>query len=185
MFRSHSLLDDEAVAWLSTVDTAALTDQQRLGLAFPHRNTTITNQQYRSLTGCDPVTASRELTGMAAAGLLEKTRDRRWTFWRLADNFATGDTGESRRLQPELWPGPVDVVGSAGIRPALRRDRSAEIRTLLADGPRTTGEIAHALRLTSQGALRWLHHERYERSFRTTCLRHGHAVRYQVVGGDR
>ncbi len=42
------MLDDGAVAWLSIIDTAALSDHQRLGLAFLHRNTTITNQQDRS-----------------------------------------------------------------------------------------------------------------------------------------
>lgn len=49
------MLDDGAVAWLSIIDTAALSDHQRLGLAFLHRNTTITNQQDRSPPGCDSV----------------------------------------------------------------------------------------------------------------------------------
>ncbi len=143
VFRNHSLLDDEAVAWLSTIDTAALSDHQRLGLAFLHRNTTITNQQYRSLTGCDSVTASKELTGMAAAGLLEKTRDRRWTLWRLADGLGTG--------------GPGGAGAGREHRPAARQNRVTEIRALLADGPRDTREIADALGLTTQGVLRWLH----------------------------
>ncbi|WP_261555908.1 ATP-binding protein [Frankia tisae] len=143
VFRNHSLLDDEAVAWLSTIDTAALSDHQRLGLAFLHRNTTITNQQYRSLTGCDSVTASKELTGMAAAGLLEKTRDRRWTLWRFADGLGTG--------------GPGGAGAGREHRPAARQNRVTEIRALLADGPRDTREIADALGLTTQGVLRWLH----------------------------
>ncbi|SNQ46470.1 putative transcriptional regulator [Frankia canadensis] len=161
VFHSHSLLDDDSVAWLSTVDTAGLADRQRFGLAFLYRNTTITNQQYRGLTGCDAGTASRDLTGMAAAGLVTKNGDRRWTQWRLAEGLIpdrrVSDHGaESRRGQAALWP-TSSSAGAAVARPAGRRDRSADIRVLLAGGPRDTNEIANALGMTPQGALRWLH----------------------------
>ena len=74
IIRNHGLLDDDAVSWLSTLDTARLTDRQRLGLAFLHRNGQITNQQYRTVTGTDSLTATRELTGLAGEGLIEKTQ---------------------------------------------------------------------------------------------------------------
>ncbi|MCK9896460.1 ATP-binding protein [Frankia sp. AgB32] len=157
VFHNHSLLDDEAVAWLSTIDTAALSDQQRLGLAFLHRNATITNQQYRSLTGCDSVTASKDLSSMATTGLLEKARDRRWTLWRLAEGVAGGRAEEGRNTQAALWPSAAGPADATGVTSARRRDRSADIRALLADGPRDTREIADVLRLSPQGTLRWLH----------------------------
>ncbi len=65
IIRNHGLLDEDALAWLSGIDTAGLNDRQRLGLAYLRRNAKITNQQYRTLTGCDSLTATRELSGLA------------------------------------------------------------------------------------------------------------------------
>ena len=64
VIRNHGLLDDTGLAWLATIDTADLNDRQCLGLAFLHRHGKITNQQYRTITGCDALTATRELTGL-------------------------------------------------------------------------------------------------------------------------
>ncbi len=148
VIKNHGLLDDEAVAWLSTMDTASLTDRQRLGLAFLRRNFTITNHQYRTLTGCDSLVATRDLAGIAARGLLDKISDRRWTVWRLA-----AGVNEDRAVepaQPGLWP------DDSRTRLAGRRNRHAEILELLAGGPRSTQEMAAALGLTSQAVLNWL-----------------------------
>jgi ATP-dependent DNA helicase RecG len=168
VLNNHGLLDD-AVAWLSTIDTAALTDRQRLGLAFLRRNSTITNHQYRTLTGCDSLSATRELTGMAAHGLLYKTSDRRWTVWRLMPG-ASG-TSTTAPPQPGLWPGGV------GSAPAplpdrakeTHRDRRKEIRALLANGPRSAPEMAAELALTTEGLLRWLRRMEAEGEVRTTA----------------
>ncbi len=174
VIHNHGLLDDEAVAWLSTIDTATLTDRQRLGLAFLRRNSTITNHQYRTLTGCDSLTATRELAGLAACGFLRKTSDRRWTVWHLT--LAAGSSGAQKtepivtaggtgmgksnllaammeRAQSGLWAGHP---GDTDTAPASRRDRREEIRALLANGPRSAQEMAAELMLTSQGVLRWL-----------------------------
>lgn len=140
--RNHGLLDDGAVSWLSTLDTAGLNDRQRLALAFLHRNDRITNQQYRSLTGTDSLTATRELTGLASDGLVRKTSDRRWTVWVL----------ESRRYeaaQPRLEF--VDTVP-----PPARRDRRPEIRALLISGPQPTRHLADQLGITAEGVRQWL-----------------------------
>ena len=139
--KNHGLLDDDAVAWLSAMDTSLLNDRQRLGLAFLHRNRTITNQQYRSLTGCDAQTATRELTGLASAGLVAKTNDRRWTIWVLHDEL-------DRLAQPRLDFG--------GKSPRVRRDRRPEIRALLAAGAQPTRGLAEELEMTRAGVLLWL-----------------------------
>lgn len=136
--RNHGLLDDTALAWLATIDTAGLNDRQRLGLAFAHRHGKITNQQYRTITGCDPLTATRELTGLAARHLIDKNNDRRWTVWNLATTVP---------VQPSLDFTPP---------PRNRRDRRTEIDQLLASGPKTTSAIAHALGLSREGVLKWL-----------------------------
>lgn len=136
--RNHGLLDDDAIAWLSTIDTAGLNDRQRLALAFLHRNARITNQQYRSLTGTDSLTATRELTGLAAHGLIDKTSDRRWTIWVLAQHHEP-----TRQLELPNQPGS-------------RQDRRPAIRALLSAGPRPAQHLAAELNLTREAVLRWL-----------------------------
>jgi ATP-dependent DNA helicase RecG len=173
VINNHGLLDDDAVAWLSTIDTAALTDRQRLGLAFLRRNSTITNHQYRTLTGCDSLTATRDLTGMAAHGLLDKTSDRRWTVWRLAPG--AGDTGTATPAHPGLWPGDTGAVAaplSAPLRDRreeTHRDRREDIRALLAHGPRSAPEMAAELNLSTEGLLRWLRRMESDGEVKTTA----------------
>lgn len=142
IIRNHGLLDDDAVAWLSTIGTAGLNDRQRLAMAFIHRNGRITNQQYRSVTGTDSLTATRELTGLAAEGLIDKTSDRRWTVWVLA-----GD--QEHELQPRLDFGE-------DARPRVRSDRRTSIRALLHGGPQSTSYLAKELGITAEGVRRWL-----------------------------
>lgn len=142
IIRNHGLLDDDAVAWLSTIDTARLNDRQRLALAFLHRNGRITNQQYRSVTGTDSLTATRELTGLAAEGLIDKTSDRRWAVWVLA---GTDEVEQQPRLEFAVEP-PTPP----------RSARWASIRTLLQDGPQSTKYLANELGITPEGVRQWL-----------------------------
>ncbi|HZJ28147.1 MAG TPA: ATP-binding protein [Acidimicrobiia bacterium] len=142
LIRNHGLLDEEALAWLANVDTTGLHDRQRLGLAFARRHSPITNQQYRTLTGCDALTATRDLTGMAGLGLLEKSRDRRWARWHLAG--ANRDDGQT--------PLPFGNEGTA----SPRRDRRPDLLRLLVGGPRSSRELAASLGMTKEGVLKWL-----------------------------
>ena len=152
---NHGLLDDEAVEWLSTLDTAGLGDRQRLALAYLRRKTTITNREYRSLSGCDSLTATRELTGLASTGLIDKTSDRRWTVWRLVDEASSGGGQQS-----------LEFV-SSGV--SQRRDRRPEIRKQLGSGPKSALEMSNTLGLTKQGLLVWLRRMEDEGVVRITC----------------
>ena len=142
VIRNHGLLDEEALEWLSTIDTVGLNDRQRLGLAFLHRNRGLTNQQYRTLTGCDALTATRDLTGMAGRNLIDKTSDRRWAVWHLLGT-------DLRDTQQQLDLAPAE--------PRSRRDRRPEILRLLAHGERSSTDLSDALGLTRQAVLNWLH----------------------------
>lgn len=168
--KNHGLLDDVAIAWLSTIDTAQINDRQRLALAYLRRNRRITNQQYRSLTGCDPLTATRELTGLAGEGLIHKTSDRRWTVWTLL-----GDDGPETQPQLELDGKPR----------RSRLDRRAEIRTLLESGPQPARLLADELQLTREGVLRWLRRLEEDGEVEATCeSRHSRRNQWRLVDLD-
>ena len=111
-------------------------------LAFLRRNRRITNQQYRSVTGSDSLTATRELTGLAAEGLIDKTSDRRWTVWVLAG-------AQDHEPQPRL-----EFADEA--TPQRRSDRSSSIRALLQVGPQSAKYLATELGITPEGVRQWL-----------------------------
>lgn len=170
---NHGLLDDDAVAWLSTIDTTGLNDQQRLVLAFARRTGSVTNQQYRTVTGADAQTATRELTAMASQGLLRKANDRRWARWLLVEQSAGTDRGN--RQQPLPLRGPPEQ---------RRGDRRNEIVRLLATGPKSTAELGRTLGLTREGVLRWLRRLEGEGVVRPTAeARQSRLNQWQLIGG--
>jgi ATP-dependent DNA helicase RecG len=126
----------------SPVDVDRLNDRQRLALAFLHRNGRITNQQYRSVTGTDSLAATRELTGLAAEGLIEKTSDRRWAVWTLV---GAKEANSQRRLE-----------FTEETSPPFRRDRRQQILDLLRSGPQSSRYLADSLGMTKEGVLQWL-----------------------------
>ncbi|WP_322750630.1 MULTISPECIES: ATP-binding protein [unclassified Frankia] len=178
VIQNHGLLDDDAVGWLSTIDTVALTDRQRLGLAFLRRNATITNHQYRTLTGCDSLTATKDLTGMALRGLLDKRSDRRWTVWRLATDLTGVEAPDL--AQPSPYPDATGTVSTA--RRSRSEGRREEIRALLANGPRSAHEMAAELALTAEGVLRWLRRMETDGEIRTTATsRNSRLNRWELI----
>jgi len=166
--RNHGLLDDEAVQWLATIDTVGLSDRQRLGLAYLRRHSTMTNQQYRTLTGCDALTATRDITAIAARGLIQKSSDRRWAVWHLVEEL---DVEPSQR-QLDFTDAP---------RVARRRDRTAEIRSLLGPGSRSTRELASELGMSPQGVLNWLLRMEASGEVRATAKRRSRANRWELT----
>lgn len=167
--KNHGLLDDEAVEWLSTLDTVGLEDRQRLALAYLWRNKSITNQQYRTLSGCDSLTATRELTGLASASLIDKMSDRRWTVWVLHGGDA-----------PSVRQQSLDLDSSAM---GQRRDRRPEIRRLLETGPQSVREMANTLGMTKAGLLRWIREMEDAGEVRATCVkRRSPHNKWELVG---
>ena len=142
--RNHGLLDEETLAWLADLDTSGLSDRQHLALAYLRRNDGITNQQYRTLTGCNSLDATRDLTRLATAGLLEKRNDRRWTVWALAESL--------RPTQARLDFEHTEVEAAT----SPRADRRDEIRALLQSGPRSTRDLAEAIGIGPEAVRLWL-----------------------------
>lgn len=143
---NHGLLDDTALSWLAQINTSGLNDQQRLGLAFAWRMGSITNQQYRTVTGVDALTATRELGAIATKGLVTKMSDRRWARWHIAPAI----DGTVRSPRQEELPDP----GARSRRAESRR--RGEIIRLLATGPRSTAELRDALGFRSAEGVRRL-----------------------------
>ena len=182
VFRNHTVLDQPALEWLSTLGDAELNDRQRLGLAHVRRHLHIDNRGYRALTGCDASTATRDLTDLGRRGLLEKTGGRRRAEWRLSGSLhgrgrrAHGprpplSLGVRRRATetPTTGAAPVSLANgtdgspSAGNRgvtapePTVRMSkRQRQVWDILAGGPRSSTHIADSLDVTRGAALNLL-----------------------------
>lgn len=157
VLRNHDVLNAETSAWLSMFDRSRINENQRLGLAFLYRNRRISKSQYRILSGCHSQIATRELTELATLGLIEKTHDRHWPVWRLSSGSGHGESPQSRSAARGHGGGAKAPLG-----------RRAQIRLLLASGPKSAGVLARELDMTRGGLLRWLRRMEEEGEVRPT-----------------
>lgn len=125
---NHSLLDPDTLNWLTTSSTADLSHSQRLGLALARRAGQLTNSSYRVATGVDPATATKELSALAQAGWLTRDGGRRFAIWSL--------------VPPAQQPATVQS------HPANQDAALA----FLADGPKSSREVAEHLGVSKQSA---------------------------------
>lgn len=169
MIRNHGLLDEQVLAWLATVDTSGLNDRQRLALAYLRRNDKITNSQYRTLTGVDAQTATKELTALSTRGLVSKDGDKRGTSWRASEKAA-------QWIRPQL---PLE-----GLEPPPKGKRREEIRHLLASGPKSTAELAAFAGVGKEAIRHWLRRMELAGEVRPTAgTRSNRNNKWQLVGG--
>ncbi len=82
-FRSHTLLNPEAVAWLNRFAEKPMNDHQRMGLVYLRHNQGMTNNDYQRLNHVDSVTATRELRNLTDYGLVDLHGSRRWAYYTL------------------------------------------------------------------------------------------------------
>lgn len=138
---NHTLLDQNALTWLAGLGDLDLTDRQRLGLAHARRAGSLSNAEYRALTGTDSHTATQDLMALGAAGLLVRESAGRGTTWHLAHN------------RPETLPGLEHH--DAAPRQHNLPPRQREIVALLAEGARSTSDLAQAAGISPQAV--WKH----------------------------
>lgn len=149
-FSNASLLDTEALNWLTGLQHATLSDNQRLALAYARKNSRITNAEYCRLTLVDSRDATRDLAELVRQGLLVQEGARRWASYILAQ--------QPSHLGTQAEPATV-----------RRADRRAQIMALLiSDGPLTAADIARKIGLTRAAVLRWLRILRDERRIEMT-----------------
>ena len=173
VFRNHTVLDHEAVAWLATLHAEGLNDRQRLGLAHARRHGQIDNRGYRVLTGCDGGTATQELTDLRRQGLLERTGGRRWAAWRLRERppapepLGNESEGASPGRRPpnaaadprdpaDTGPLPVAPAEASGVAATRLTSRHRQVLDLLGDRPTTSAQLADSLGVTRGAVLNWL-----------------------------
>ena len=143
---NQTLLDVEALTWLESLRRKDLSDRQRLGLALLKRRGRITNEIYRTVTGCDSLTATRDLSGLADRGLVERIGASRAATW--YPSAAKADVERRRGTPP-----PIERPRLAS---SSRRDRREEIERLLDAAPLSTRELAEHLALKRGAVLAWL-----------------------------
>jgi predicted HTH transcriptional regulator len=84
IFKNHTLLDPETVAWLNQFAAYPLTDAQRMALAYLRVNPRMTNSDYRRLNNTTTVEATRDLRELVDLGLIEMHGTRRWAYYTLS-----------------------------------------------------------------------------------------------------
>jgi ATP-dependent DNA helicase RecG len=104
IFRNHSLMNPEAIAWLNPFAARPLNDRQRLALVYLRFNPQMANRDYQRLNRVDSVTANRELRRLVELNLIEQHSTRRWAYYTL--NLPP-DTVERK---PEVEASPEEKV---------------------------------------------------------------------------
>jgi ATP-dependent DNA helicase RecG len=99
VFRNHTLMNPEAIAWLNQFAAEPINDRQRVALAYLRLNQQITNGEYQRLNRVDSVTANRELRGLVQTRLVTQNSTRRWAFYTL-NVRAAGPESVTARPEP-------------------------------------------------------------------------------------
>ncbi len=89
VFKNHTLLDPETVAWLNQFAGYPLADAQRMALAYLRTNPRMTNSDYRRLNNTSTVEATRELRELVDSELIEMHGTRRWAYYTLTRRVET------------------------------------------------------------------------------------------------
>ncbi len=168
IFYRHHFMDESDLAWLAQYHTDDLDADAQKALVYARKIGRVDNAAYRSLNRVDTLAASRALTQLEAAGLLQRSEQRRGpgVYYMLASSEGTPDTtpqstcqsvtpiiqellrvlAEEKRLsQTEM----DDVlVGLCAERPRKAR----ELGRLVQRSPRYLTE-AYLSRLVAQGRL--------------------------------
>ncbi|GAA0500448.1 hypothetical protein Ade02nite_27860 [Paractinoplanes deccanensis] len=131
-FPNHTLLDEEALAWLASLPVPPLTRSQMTALVMMRNGGVLTNSSYRASTGVsDSRVATRELKELVDAGVVEQTGTR---------GSATYQVVSAARQRPS----------DTAARPARLSANEASVLAVLADGPLSRADIESATALTKE-----------------------------------
>jgi ATP-dependent DNA helicase RecG len=142
-FPNHTLYDQEALDWLSSLGNYPLTNAQRSALVLMKKGSSLTNTAYRSVSGIqDSRVAYKELKELVDLDIVDQVKSGGSTYYVLA------------RKEPEI---DVDIYPDKyTLEAAKRRARyevtppQRDILDALGDRMLTKSEIADRTRLTPQ-----------------------------------
>jgi ATP-dependent DNA helicase RecG len=133
-FPNHTLLNDETVGWIHSLELGEISDSQSFALAMMYDGSSLTNTSYREATRVDSRKATAELRDLVEKGVVESSGQNRWATYRLASR-AGGRGGRTR-------PTPTD-----------RRD---EILRALGRTHKSRAELEVVTGLSGQAVRSWL-----------------------------
>ncbi len=149
-FPNASLLDEETIAWLSSLGQVGLSEAQILALSRMRNGELLNNNSYRSLLGVDSRVATTELRDLVDRGLATPSGSHRWTTYALATE--TDPVGRNRPEQLNFsltmtkGQAPTDELPNP---PGFEHELSARILNALRDGPLTRRDLETALGVPS------------------------------------
>jgi ATP-dependent DNA helicase RecG len=129
VFPNHTLMDDDALTWLRTLDRDGLSDTQAFALVLMRNGLVFTNADYRARFLLDSRVATQELSDLVRRGLIQQEGTGRWTSYRLvayAESNAGGPMGSAQT-------GPLAVLQVLANHEPLNR---REIATRLGNSDR-------------------------------------------------
>jgi ATP-dependent DNA helicase RecG len=84
ILKNHTMMDDDALRWLSSFADIRLSDQQRIALVYAWRTGTLANRDYVRLNSITSVRATTELRDLVRKGLLNQHGTRGAAYYTLA-----------------------------------------------------------------------------------------------------
>lgn len=144
-FPNHTLLDEEALAWLSSLGNAPLTRSQMTALVMMRNKAVLNNSSYRTSTGLqDSRTASRELRELVDRGVIEQIGTRGATVYRLVQDVNTVK---------------ADLFGEVSPQDLTEIERN--VLAVVRQGEVTRGDVEQSTGLSRQQAIRTLQRLRH------------------------
>lgn len=141
-FPNHTLLGEDTVSWIESLDQDGLTHSQIVALARMRSGDVLDNPRYRRLTGADSRIATVELQDLVARELVLQDGERRWARYSMPMRIAQ----ERRRLTPA--------------------DRRTEILTAMGAHTLSAKEVSERTRIPVKTVRHWLKRLRDEEKIR-------------------
>lgn len=117
VFRNATILDEDALRWLSTLGAKDLSESQCFGLVLMRGGQIFTNATYRNRFLLDSRIATQELGDLVRRGLVEQFGSRRWTSYRLSERPSWARVGSGPmtvlRYLEEHGPAPRSVIADS------------------------------------------------------------------------
>lgn len=135
VFPNHTLMDDDALAWLRSLQQDGLSNAQAFALVLMRSGVVFTNADYRARFLLDSRVATQELGDLVRRGLVYQEGTGRWTTYRLAPHTQA----------------PTTTVGDQA-----RTGPLALLQLLVDHPPMGRGEIASQLGASDRNVLAWL-----------------------------